>query len=47
MKTYTYVAKDTTGKTIKGSFEAETPQEVMDNPTDPETQAFFAAYNRI
>ena len=30
MKTYTYVAKDTTGKTIKGSFEAETPQEVMD-----------------
>ena len=23
------------------------PEEVMDNPTDPETQAFFAAYNRI
>jgi len=23
------------------------PQEVMDNPTDPETQAFFAAYNRV
>ena len=23
------------------------PEEVMDNPTDPETQAFFAAYNRV
>jgi polar amino acid transport system ATP-binding protein len=23
------------------------PQEVMDNPTDSETQAFFAAYNRV
>lgn len=30
MKTYTYVAKDTTGKTIKGTYEAETPQEVME-----------------
>ena len=23
------------------------PAEVMDNPSDPETQAFFAAYNRV
>jgi polar amino acid transport system ATP-binding protein len=23
------------------------PYEVMDHPTDPETKAFFAAYNRI
>ena len=30
MKTYTYVAKDTSGKTIKGTYEAETPQEVLD-----------------
>ena len=30
MKTYTYVAKDTTGKTIKGTYEAEAPQEVME-----------------
>ena len=30
MKTYTYVAKDTTGKTIKGTYEAENEQEVLD-----------------
>jgi len=23
------------------------PHDVMDNPTDPETQQFFAAYNRV
>ena len=23
------------------------PEQVMDNPTDPETQQFFAAYNRV
>lgn len=30
MKTYTYVAKDTSGKTIKGTYEAESAQEVLD-----------------
>lgn len=30
MKTYTYVAKDTSGKTIKGTYEAENAQEVLD-----------------
>lgn len=30
MKTFTYVAKDTSGKTIKGTYEAEDAQEVLD-----------------
>lgn len=30
MKTYIYVAKDTMGKTIKGTFEADSEKEVMD-----------------
>lgn len=30
MRTYAYVAKDTSGKTIKGTFEAENEQEVLD-----------------
>lgn len=30
MKNFTYVAKDTSGKTIKGTFEAEDAQEVLD-----------------
>ena len=30
MKTYTYVAKDTSGKTIKGTYEADNEQEVLD-----------------
>ncbi|MBQ8965753.1 type II secretion system F family protein [Ruminococcus sp.] len=30
MKNYSYVAKDTTGKTIKGTYEAESEQELLD-----------------
>ena len=30
MKNYSYVAKDTTGKTIKGTYEAENEQELLD-----------------
>lgn len=30
MKTYSYVAKDTTGKTLKGTYEAENEQELLD-----------------
>lgn len=30
MKTYTYVAKDTSGKTIKGTYECDNEQEVLD-----------------
>ena len=30
MKTFSYVAKDTTGKTIKGTYEAENEQELLD-----------------
>ncbi|MBR1863883.1 MAG: type II secretion system F family protein [Ruminococcus sp.] len=30
MKTYAYVAKDTTGKTIKGTYEADNEQELLD-----------------
>ncbi len=34
---------------LRGGHIAEngSPEQVMDNPTDPETQAFFAAYNRV
>ena len=34
---------------LRGGHIAEngSPEEVMDHPTDPETQAFFAAYNRV
>ena len=30
MKKFSYVAKDTSGKTIKGIYEAEDAQEVLD-----------------
>ena len=30
MKNYSYVAKDTTGKTIKGTYEADSEQELLD-----------------
>lgn len=30
MKTFSYVAKDTTGKTLKGTYEAENEQELLD-----------------
>lgn len=43
MKTFSYVAKDTTGKTIKGTYEAETEQELLDKIY--EQGLFCVSYN--
>ena len=43
MKTYSYVAKDTTGKTLKGTFEAESEQELLDKIY--EQGLFCVSYN--
>ncbi|HCJ42282.1 type II secretion system F family protein [uncultured Ruminococcus sp.] len=43
MKNYSYVAKDTTGKTIKGTYEAENEQELLDKIY--EQGLFCVSYN--
>ena len=43
MKTYSYVAKDTTGKTIKGTYEAESEQDLLDKIY--EQGLFCVSYN--
>ena len=43
MKTYSYVAKDTTGKTLKGTFEADSEQELLDKIY--EQGLFCVSYN--